>query len=222
MKALKIVLGVCCIVMLMGTSQTFAKQEMYIGLSAGMVFPESLSIDDDSGANVNLDDVDMNKGTMNGLKIGWRPFENLSYELEYNYITNIDVSKSRIFSDPVLGSIYIDQGNNTINAFMFNLILRDPDVQITPYIGAGVGLAITRLEDVRLSKDIFITSQMSDSDTTIAGQFLMGIESKIDENWSATVGYKFFYTKPSFSDPDFEIDAKYKLHMLTAGLNYTF
>ena len=214
MKVLKIGL-IVCVVMFLGFSQAFAG-ETYMGLSMGKVFPGKVSTD-----NSDYDDINLNKGTISGLKVGWRPLKNVAYEFEYNYITGIDANGQYLFPEPGVYGSFLEEGKNTINAFMFNFILRNPDMKIMPYVGIGAGFARTRFHDVRVSNGIdLISPRMSDSDTTIASQFLAGIESKIDEHWSATLGYKYFYTNPDFSG--FDVDATYRLHMATVGLNYTF
>ena len=197
--------------------------EKYIGFSIGYVMPESIEIHDDSA--IDYRSVSLDDGLMNGLRMGWRPFENLAYELEYNYITGIEAPGQLIYSEPGI-DFYFEQGEVNIHALFFNFILRNPPAfrGVTPYMGFGVGIAGVQFRNVRfeinLAGESFIGPEMSESDTEIAGQLLAGCEFDIDEHWTGTVGYKFLYVSPEFDDMGF--DTIFRIHTLTAGLNYTF
>jgi OmpA-OmpF porin, OOP family len=95
-------------------------------------------------------------------------------------------------------------------------------MQITPYVGAGIGAAHIRARNV--AAPVFF-SRTNDSDTVLAYQAMAGIGFQVAPQVHLTAGYRFFETgRPGFTD---DIGGSYRInrpraHLLEAGVRVEF
>jgi opacity protein-like surface antigen len=104
-------------------------------------------------------------------------------------------------------------GDMTSVAFMANIYYDFGEGNgITPYVGLGLGAA-----------HVTFDSAISESDTTLALQFMLGMSFPISENLSMTTDLRFFAAIPEFEDifgDPFEQD--YFMSSLALGLLVSF
>ena len=127
-----------------------------------------------------------------------------------------DITDSNGIPATGLASINPGEGDLQIWDAMVNLLFDVPSAgRVTPYIGAGVGLANVKADVASLAVtdgvSTFATNGFSDSDTSFAYQALVGLGLAVTENLTFDLGYKWFnvddldfdcllYTSPSPRD----------------------
>ncbi|NIQ01885.1 MAG: outer membrane beta-barrel protein [Nitrospinaceae bacterium] len=113
---------------------------------------------------------------------------------------------------------FIDQFTFQVISFMGNGYLDLPTRSpVKPYLGAGVGFALSQLED-----DIF-GATVSDTDVVLAFQLMIGMNFEIFPGITTTVGYRYFTT----SDPGYNlggtlIEVDYTSHDVLFGARFYF
>ena len=116
---------------------------------------------------------------------------------------------------------------------MFNLIARYPVGRFHPYIGSGIGCAIAKMTDTKISV-AFIPGPAAmiggGSDTVFAYQVMAGLDFDITKNIIAGISYKYLVLDTiSFGNNVVELwngpgDVKlnYKSHNFILSLSYMF
>lgn len=164
-------------------------------------------------------DPGINLGGTGGYDFGFFRLEGeLSYKhAEMKAINNRDIGERFRSIDGSLGALAM-MGN----AF-FDLHNNSP---VTPYWGAGAGLAVLRLSDTfgtsTTSGTRFIYSEADD--TVFAYQVGGGVEIALNRQLSLDIGYRYFGTSTATFDEDFTRSTELKLesHNVAVGLRVKF
>jgi opacity protein-like surface antigen len=190
---------------------------VYIGVSGGYSLPMEMV------GKYEINDVDngdikfgfKSGGYLYGAKIGWlTPFTKriMAMEFEYNHVTNnINKVKDAVSEMDADSKVQLD-------TFMFNFIARYPEGRFHPYIGAGVGYAYVKIDDITTaggvlpgtSKGVFAAQLMTGIDINITKNFILGArynylmpaEVPVDDylNLSGqTVNAKMLYSSHNFT-----------------------
>lgn len=86
-----------------------------------------------------------------------------------------------------------------------------PDGPVSPYLGAGIGVARIAVKSEDLDAD--------DADTRLAYQFKVGLLAPIAPDWALLGGYTYFRTR----DPKIEdFTSEYTSHTVEIGLRFLF
>ncbi len=215
-----------CMAFVFSSSVVMAQDKtgLYVGILGGTVFPADLEVTDKSPTDpVTVADQDLDNGYVFGAKVGCLlPNKMFGLELEYNYVDATDAGTQYAYT--YLGFPVNLEGKISMNNLFLNLILRHPHGKFHPYIGIGPGWAWVDYDDMKLSLNIgglnISTVPQSESDNTFAFQVLAGVEADISPEASFVLGYKYLQCEPELSK--FQVDTRYRAHMITAGLNYYF
>jgi opacity protein-like surface antigen len=136
----------------------------------------------------------------------------MAMEFEYNHVTNnINKVKDAVSEMDADSKVQLD-------TFMFNFIARYPEGRFHPYIGAGVGYAYVKIDDITTaggvlpgtSKGVFAAQLMTGIDINITKNFILGArynylmpaEVPVDDylNLSGqTVNAKMLYSSHNFT-----------------------
>jgi opacity protein-like surface antigen len=133
---------------------------------------------------------------------------------QFNSIQNYQVNDSSIGNVPLL-----------VNA---TLSLPIPHTNIVPYIGGGVGGAISELDAHHLTEPVSGNfAEGSESDAVFAYQAFAGVRFMLGSHVSLGVGYKYFATgNPTFDyppGPDLDVSFKgVRTHSILFTLNVNF
>lgn len=97
---------------------------------------------------------------------------------------------------------------------------------LTPYLGAGVGVARVAADSVKVSA-ISSAAIFNDDDVQPAFQGMAGLKYAFAANWSASLDYRFFTTtdvtfKGTGAATGLQTRTEYKTHNVMLGLNYHF
>jgi opacity protein-like surface antigen len=195
----------------------YEESPFYAGVFGGYVIPNKVKAE---GLGLSAD-IDIDNGGMVGIKLGANipsaPYCNL--EVEYFRIINHDIPSQTFYN---AGSVNAQVwGNINVSNLMFNLMIRYPVGNLRPYLGAGIGWSHF---DASGSGSIHVgsTTYTYPSDSGMADSFafqaMVGLNYRLDRYFSIDGGYRYFITKPSYSNVDFT----YQAQMLTLGLNYHF
>jgi opacity protein-like surface antigen len=130
-------------------------------------------------------------GWLLGLAIG-NSFNNFRLEGEIEYRSN-DFSAKGVSGDETLTTISLMANGY----YDFNI-----DSGITPYVGAGIGMA-------RHDAEV-------DDDTVFAYQATIGLAMPVSDTMDLDFAYRYFAT----ADPDFGVDLDYDSHNLTVGIRF--
>lgn len=205
MKKLSVVLTAMLITFALGVATAAAKG--YVSVNAGAVFVEDADFTDIEG-----DSGEITTDTGFGLTVavgGTFAGDRARAELELGYRAN-DLDEVK-YDDPIFGSFDIG-GDVTTFSGMANVYfhLLPTTAAISPFIGAGVGLANVEGD---------IDGLESDDDTVFAYQLAAGTSFAATERLSIDLQYRYFATE----DPEFDIlESEYTTHNVMAGLRYSF
>jgi len=180
----------------------------YVGVFGGYTFsPDSSWKNDNTGSEF---DADIQEAWAVGIKFGYIPpqMKYLSFELEYFY-SNPDIDRT------VFGSTAF-QVDIEFHSVMYNVLVRYPEGKFHPYIGGGIGFSYADASIQATSPTS--SASTSENDTGFAWQLLAGIDIDLVNNWTADIGYRYFYTEPKLGN----IEVEYKTSMVTLGLKYRF
>jgi len=168
----------------------------YVGVFGGWSFPDDLEFE-------RFADQELDGSWVLGAKAGGLFYANwLALELEYYHIGEMDFD-NRSRADSV-----------SADSVFLNAIFRYPHTRLHPFIGAGVGWAFSHLKNVQTGLGL-----VDSDDNNWAVQALAGVDFDLNERWSLTAQYRYFYTEPEFFEDD---TSKLKSHLLTIGVNYKF
>lgn len=196
--------------------------------------PADLRIEVNGGANwgdphlsVNGAEGDLDVGT--GFSVGaqlWVDrigFDYLSLGAQYLYLRQGKFSESGTVSGPGVsgsGTISIRPSYHT---FFANAALRYPEGNINPYIGGGVGLAVSKAEvdftgTATVNGVTFTNGSDSDSSTNFAGQVFGGVDVTVADNVYLGVSGRYIMTDSSL----FGIDVESRIFSAMAAVGYRF
>lgn len=180
----------------------------YVGVWGGYTFsPDASFKNDNTGSTF---DLDIQETWAAGVKFGYTPpqMKYLSFELEYFY-SDPDIDRT------VSGQSAIN-GDVKFNSFLYNVIVRYPEGKFHPYLGGGIGFSNADASVQTTSPSG--SASTSENDTSFAWQILAGIDIDLTNNWTADIGYRYFYTDPKLGN----LSLEYKTSMVTLGLKYRF
>ena len=180
----------------------------YVGVFGGYTFgPDASWKNDNTGTNF---DLDIQESWAAGVKFGYTPpqMKYFSFELEYFY-SNPDADRTVVGSSAVEGDI-------EFHSFMYNMMVRYPEGRFHPYLGAGLGFSYADAS-VQTTSPLG-SANTSENDTAFAWQILAGVDIDLTNNWTADIGYRYFYTEPKLGN----ISVEFKTSMVTLGLKYRF
>ena len=131
-------------------------------------------------------------------------------------------SKTKSFTGGGVGSSAIrPPAKLSTLAFMFNGVFRTREVTpgIRPYFGAGIGVSQAKADGFDLTVNDVIAAIDGTRDSTIAHQFLGGVEVPLSDAMSARVGYRYFTTGTQDLGT---IEAETRSHNLELGFVLAF
>ncbi len=185
----------------------WAEQGFYVGAGVGANFAGDADV---SGAGTNAD-VDLSAGFGAFGTAGYAFGQGLRLEAEFGLRRN-DVDSilgaagtGEIESWSLLGNVVYDFGI---------------DGPLTPYVGAGAGLAEVDFDNVGPIGG----STINDDDRVFALQGILGASFELDEQLQLFADYRYFKT----ADPDVttaagaRLDAEYDSHTVFVGLRFRF
>ena len=179
---------------------------LYAGAAVGAVQTKDTTASGTSGGS-----VDFETGMSGAAFIGTKVNETFRVELELSQ-RSMDLDRVAAASA---------SGDAKTSALMGNAVMDiDLDLPITPYVGAGVGMARVSLNNA----SPFGGSSIDDSDTTLALQGMAGASYKLTDTVDAFADYRYFTT----GDADFTTAAgnstslDMSSHSLMAGLRLNF
>ena len=151
----------------------------------------------------------------------------IGYELSDSLRTELNVSYREQDFDKLdgggLGSLdgVGDIGTTTIMANGIYDI--EVDFPITPYIGAGIGLAVVEVDSDESGCAVCI----DDSDVQFAWNLMVGGSTSVTESITLSAGYRYTgVTAPELQDEfagvDIESDDPLDIHEIVFGLRYSF
>ncbi len=189
----------------------------YIGVQGSIPFVEETDVNVNSS---NAGDLDFDSGYGVGVSLGYTPrtqnaiLNNSRFELEYYYRQNeLDEfnagGASTQISDDIASQTYM------IN-YYYDF---KTDSRMTPYVGAGIGVAEVDLTIPSLAVD--------DEDSVMAYQLMAGLGWQPEAllNTVLQVGYRFVDTtdNPEFSAINGQrLDHEYMVHSIEAGARFRF
>lgn len=182
----------------------------YVGGQAGVVFLSDADISDPSGLTAT---AEFDTGFGLGL-VGGYDFDMFRLEGELFYKTNgID--------QITLGLSAPADGDFTTLGLMVNAYYDfRTATPVTPYIGAGLGMAQVSAEDVTVGG----TLVADDDDMVFSYQLIAGIGYAVSNAVTLDLAYKYLGTAdPSLTDVDgAPFDTEYNSHNVVLGLRYKF
>lgn len=189
----------------------------YVGVTGAYLIPDKMTISGEGG-EIKLG---FNNSWMLGAKAGyilpaWKYF---AVELEYFHFFASKPDQTTFQTSGGDFSQVTDGEFTSDNAFA-NFLLRYPGGKFHPYVGFGLGWAWSRLKASGLERIEGVTGTPSfdEKDNRFAWQALVGLNYEITRDWSAGLGYRYYQTKPKFSDTE----VTFSTSMITLGINFHF
>lgn len=197
--------------------------------------PSDLRLEVNLGANwgdpelsANGAEADLDVGT--GLSVGaqlWADrvgFDYLSLGAQYLYLRQGEFTDSGTFSAPGITATGDLSIRPSYHAFFANAALRYPEGQINPYIGGGIGFAVSKAS-VDIDGTLTINGRTfpangsdSDSSTNFAGQVFGGVDVNLTDHVYAGVSARYVMTDSTL----FGVDVDGRIFTAMAGLGYRF
>jgi opacity protein-like surface antigen len=202
----KIILLTICLLVSMYASDAAMAGNFYLNGNAGLVWLQDTDLTESSVSREVTFDSGFGLGGGGGYD-----FDFMRVEAEIVYRRN-DVNK---VSTAEYGNV---DGSGDMSSFslMVNGFYDFKNTTfLTPYIGAGVGVAYVDLSSVSAE-----TIRISGGDSTVfAYQAEIGFSSEINETMSVDLGYRYFAT----TDPSLGgVDSEYKSHNFLIRFRYAF
>jgi len=137
---------------------------------------------------------------------------NLSLGLSWNHTMDADYEESAaatFLGVTLAASLLIE---HDIDAFMVNAVYRNNSskTKVHPYIGGGIGIASTDADinlAVTVNGQVLAAAAASDDDTSLAGQFMGGIDYEISENAYIGINATYFMTEAELFGADVDFDS---------------
>jgi opacity protein-like surface antigen len=194
----------------------YEESPFYAGIYGGYVLTDKAKVEV-AGESFK---VDVDDSWIMGIKLGANipsaPFCNL--EVEYNHIFSSDVPLQTVAGSGA-NSLQV-QGDAYLNNLMFNFVVRYPAGNFRPYLGAGIGWSHFETSGTFRAVVGGTTYNLpfdAQADA-FAFQLMVGLNYRLDRNFSIDGGYRYFITEPSVGD----FDIRYQANIFTLGLNYHF
>lgn len=143
-----------------------------------------------------------------GVRATWWRTDNLGYGIEFNHAKVY--ADNATLADNGFDRLEFTDGHNLVT---FNVFYRWPDRwnKLTPYVGAGAGLAIPHV-DVLVDGQKTFGYQV----TGPAVQLVAGVSYALNDNWALFGEYKGSY---SWNEVDLKGGGKLKTDLITNALN---
>lgn len=182
----------------------------YVGVSAGYNAPEDSDIEGNNfTASADIDDALLSFGSIA-----------LGYAYEGPWRGEVELARRVNDVDSVSG--IQATGDVSANSLMFNAFYDFHDLipRVTPYVGAGLGVAHVEVDGASPINGVASSS----SDNVLAGQLMAGAAIRLIDDLDLTGQYTFFGT----DDPNLTLnngqayDAEYHAHTFSIGLRFNF
>ncbi len=195
-----------------------APEGFYLGIGGGVTW---LSDSDFSTAPLGLN------GTLDH-DTGYGIIGQIGYAFGNGFRVELEPGYRRTSTDTLhggnLGGSFSTDGHVEALSGMVNVLYEYPTgTPISPYIGAGIGVAHLKLD----TKAASVSTVIDDSDTQFAYQGIVGASWELMPNWRLALDYRYFATTdPSFSgrvgSTPVSVDSEYRSHNVFLTLRYTF
>jgi len=217
-----VLLFLCCLASTgMLVSTAFAATGPYLSVQGGATWVQDADFDYDLPAPFSISgESEFETGFNAGVSAGY-DFGPARLEAEIVYRENdFDTLEATLsgFGPPLDGTFRGDvDGEVNSTSLMVNAFWDiENETPVTPYLGAGLGLANVEVDGDDFDKD---------DDTVFAYQFAAGIAVALTPNLSLDLGYRYFATDdPEFDDDlvGFSFETEYQTHNASLGLRLTF
>jgi opacity protein-like surface antigen len=207
MKARTGTLAAAIILLSAGTALAQQTSGFYIGGAGGLNWLRDTKIE--GGAIGSSTDYDL----------GWAALGTLGYKLTNGFRFEGELGYRENDVDNAAGAA--GQGDASAKSLMANLLYDfNTGSAITPYIGAGLGVARIKFDDSGRHNGAIV----DDRDTTLAYQGILGIAYNFSQSLSLGLDYRYFAAlDPSFSTTTGTgVTADYRAHTITLALRYFF
>lgn len=202
--------GLCALALALAMPATAtASDGFYLTLGAGAVFPHNSDIEG-SGINQSVD-LDMGWGVMGGVGYGYGNGFRSEVNLNYSDVSVDNVSGATGNGDVDVLNLMID--------LLYDL---DVGMPVTPYIGAGIGVA--RVDFDGISPVAGNNSEIDDEDVVFAYQGIAGLSYLLNEEWTLFADYRYTGTlDPGFTtNQNVDVDSEYADHRVMVGFRWFF
>jgi opacity protein-like surface antigen len=221
------------------------KHRWYARLAAGYTFPDNITLEDpgqSGGAPYRYDRVKIKGGFTGDVALGFHFFRMLRGEIMFNYINRkISDNSAKIQSGPGVFALpgnrqttgTVDSKVQTFVGMVNGYIDLLEWHRFIPYVGAGVGFAANKLDNVRVTGNPAATVNItysSRTNTELAWQLTAGTALHLTEQWTGDLYYRYMdlgKVKSStqnnindrFSGP---VSGSYSSHMVMLGVRYSW
>ncbi len=183
------------------------------------------------GANLSAQDSE-NDSSLGRFNLGFEPGYQGNLVLGYRLVPDSDYGKGRLeleigYRQNKIDKIEFVEGSFSADgeAIVWDLMLNSfgefsNQTSWTPYVGAGIGVAIVSLEGVAVDGNPVV----DDDDLVLAYQLAVGAGYALSKRVELDIGYRFFGTNaPRLKDVDgLAFDSEYKVHNLQLGIRFLF
>lgn len=198
-----------------------SNQTYYMALGAGASLLVDSIVDNPPTSNVPDGNLSFYTGYGFTGAFGYRFQSGIRTEFEVAYrYNNIDVISNGFANQAI--SVARDIGGHVSSmAYMTNLLydfsLSGP---MRPFLGFGLGLATITVD----TSDPFLTVTVSDSDTVLATQLIIGNSFRLSPKGLLGLKYQFFFTEnPEIQASDgTEVEGEYYSHGILSYFTYEF
>lgn len=206
----------CCLILILSCSAVFAEEPvkstgLYFSANLGACLAEDAVINDPSAGSSTASEYNTDTGYVAMVALGY-DFGKTRIEGEFGFREN-NIDEVSISGTKVQG------GSADVNAFsiMFNgFVDFDNPTSLSPYIGAGVGVAKVSVDDVDSSVS---GTPIGGHDTQFAFQLELGVNHAVNDALTLGIGYQYFRTAElTFGTRD----AEYASHSLLFKLRFKF
>lgn len=209
MKKTRFMFLVCLVSSFLMASFSFAAVGPYVSGQVGATWLDDADISISGAGSVAETSFDMgfNIGVAGGYDFGPARVEG---ELTYR-LNDIDE-----YSAPGFGTFSADGDVSALSLLANGFWDIPTGGPVTPYLGAGIGVAQVSMDDPSFPID--------DDDTVFAYQLAAGVAFDLTPTLALDLGYRYFATTdPEFTD-DFgdSFETEYMSHNLNLGLRYQF
>lgn len=198
--------------------------EPYFSLYTGAAVPDSWSVKDSSPFGADVEHWDFKVSPTVGGKLGYwvDQFPALGIETEvYGRFHDFGPKKVKI------GGLETDIRAETESVDVgFNALMRLPWGPLRPYGGAGLGIHVVEIGNIKLSAPRLArrtsTTLGGDTDVTKGLQLLGGLQWEVVEGAAIGVEYKYLRHNLKFKDPDVALSMEAEDHLFTGGFTFYF
>jgi len=196
-----------------------AQQGIYVSGNLGISIVGDQTVSGvDEGEGPWSDETSLDTGFAIHGAVGYN-FDIARAEFEIGYSTNdYDTLDSQDYGQEDL------DGDLTATTFMANAYYDFKNSSaFQPYVGAGIGLAIIDINDLKGSSWDADEPAVNVDDTVFAYQIMVGVAYVINPNISIDLSYRYLGTSdPEMTDQDGDFDYEFSEHNILVGLRYTF